>query len=394
MAYPLPVTQPLRVVFTTDQMQDVRMIEGLADFFDLTILTPRSRAGTVSTWRATGRFEKRVLPGGRAGFVLRSAIWLVRHRDAYGVVIAQDNLAAALGANIARIITGRPVIIRLGRTTIEYFRCRRLAGQGGIGYWVGLALVTALVNLNERLATAVGATSKYIAADSSRRSRFVRVIPAYGVDTEVFSPTPSREEARENLDLPQEVPLILFRSRIAPEKDPVTFMKAMAKLREQGVEALGLYVGGEFRDLERLARTFDVPILARDAVHPRELPLYYRASNMVVQTSRAEGFGLSPVEALACEVPVVASAVGGLMETIVNGQTGVSVPPSDVDATAQGIRWVLEHPAEALVLAKRGREMVSTSYTSKKAFDGWKTLAEDVASKKPGRKRRKLWGKD
>src|SRR5260370_22565011 len=77
-------------------------------------------------------------------------------------------------------------------------------------------------------------------------------------------------------------------------------------------------------------------LIATDAVHPhRELPMDYQASDICVQASREEGLGFSPIEAMACRVPVVASAVGGLKETVVDGCTGWSYPVGDEYALAK-----------------------------------------------------------
>jgi glycosyltransferase involved in cell wall biosynthesis len=90
---------------------------------------------------------------------------------------------------------------------------------------------------------------------------------------------------------------------------------------------------------------------------------------MLVQASREEGLGLSPLEALACGVPVVATAVGGLRETIIDGETGWTYPPGDDAALAQRISAVLDDPAEARRRAAAGRDMVMTRYARDLVFD-------------------------
>lgn len=371
----------LRVVYAMDQMQDVRLVEGFARRFELTVLAPASAEPHLTTWSATGApFSRAIVPGGRASFPVRGASWLVRRGQAHDLVIAQEELTAALAATLAGFFTRRPVILQLGRTTTEYYRCRRFAGRRGPGYWAGLGTVAVLSAFNQRRAAAVGASSRYIA--SRCHARIARAIPAYGVDPEIYEPRPSREEARRTLGLPADVPLVLWRSRLAPEKDLDTFLRAMALVRATREAALALYVGAEYRQIEALARAGSVPVVARDAVDPRrELPLFYRAADVVVQTSRMEGLGISPLEALACEVPVVASAVGGLTETIRHGDTGLTAPPGDAHATARAISWMLDHPEDALAMAQRGRALVLAEYRADRAFAEWEALAAEVGAR-------------
>ncbi|MEO7803950.1 MAG: glycosyltransferase family 4 protein [Actinomycetota bacterium] len=371
----------IRVVFVTDVMQDVRMVEGFAGIFDLTVLAPRYLEERFITWPTNKPFERVFLPVGRARFVFQAAKWLRRNRGRFKVIIAQDNLTGALASNIGGRLTRTPVILRMGRTTEEYYRSKRHAGLKGLRYWIGLITVKALVGFNERAAASVGATSLYIADDCRKRARDVHVIPAYGVDLELFSAKVSRAEARTILDLPLDVSLIIWRSRLAPEKDPETYFRALALLGERGYQVNGLYVGAEYLEILRIAQPFGITMIARDAVHPKDLAHFYRAADVAVQTSRVEGFGLSPLEALACETPVVASRIGGLVETIIDGKTGITVAPNDPEATADAIAWMLDHPDDAAALARNGRQLIAERYTDEVAFGGWLALAQRLAAR-------------
>jgi glycosyltransferase involved in cell wall biosynthesis len=119
-------------------------------------------------------------------------------------------------------------------------------------------------------------------------------------------------------------------------------------------------------------------VVAHDAVAPfAGLASWYQAADLCVQASREEGLGFSPLEALACEVPVVASAVGGLRETIVDGDTGWTFPVGDSGALALSLRDVLDHPEEGLRRARNGRAMVQRSFEGTAAFDA---LVERLSS--------------
>lgn len=370
-----------RAVYLADSTVDVRMVEGLASRFELTLVAPASLGGRLCTGMLGSSLSRALLRGGRISFALRAAWWLVRNRRAYDLVIVLDNLLGALAANAAGLVTRRRVILQVGRPTEEYFRCRRIPGRArGPRFWAGLAAVRWLVWINERMAGGIAAVSEYVGAQCARRARLLAVIPAWGVDADAYAPRCSPAEARLRVGLASERrPLILYRSRLAPEKDPETFLRALALLRAGGRDVVALYVGAEHEDFTALAQGYGVPVVSRDHVHPlEELPLYYRAASVNVQLSHAEGLGLSPLEALACETPTVVTACGGLTEVAAGGRAAVLVPPGSPAATATAISWALDRPEEARNMARVGREMVLARYTTERAFEAWSALADEV----------------
>ena len=112
----------------------------------------------------------------------------------------------------------------------------------------------------------------------------------------------------------------------------------------------------------------------------RDLPAYYQASDLCVQASREEGLGFSPLEALACEVPVVAAAVGGLKETIIEGETGWTYQPGNATDLAGRIEAVLDDPAESRRCAAAGRSLVQARYERSKAFEAFFDLVDAMSS--------------
>jgi len=81
-----------------------------------------------------------------------------------------------------------------------------------------------------------------------------------------------------------------------------------------------------------------------------------------------EPFGIVPLEAMACGVPVVASAVGGLIDTVVHGVTGFHVPPRQPDAIAAAVGALAADPALRAELGAAGRQRAETRY-------GWVRIA-------------------
>jgi glycosyltransferase involved in cell wall biosynthesis len=85
--------------------------------------------------------------------------------------------------------------------------------------------------------------------------------------------------------------------------------------------------------------------------------------DVYVQPSVEEGFGLALVEAMAMRLPVVATAVGGMLATVEPDRSGLRVPPADPAALADAIVALLEDPARAAALGKEASERVRANYS-------------------------------
>lgn len=370
-----------RAVYVTDTMADVRMIEGLAERCELTLLAPASLGDRLTTWWSpdlAAKVDTVLLDGGRGSFLVRGPRWLARHGHDYDVAFVLDNVTAALAANLGHRFGGPPTVLQVGRPTVEYVRCG-LGPRPGPAAYLRLILARLLVRVNERMAAGIGAVSEYVAELARRHNPLTEAIPFYGVDVERFTPTPTRSEAREALELPDDGPIILYRSRLAPEKDPTTFLAAVDRLRREGRDVTAVYMGGEHARFAELADEAGVHVVARDARSRSELPLWYRAADICVQASKREGLALSPVEALACGVPVVASDVGGLPEVVDHGRCGILVRPHDPVGMADAIAGLLDDPELARELGRRGRQRVVERYSADSAFDAWLRLGDAAA---------------
>jgi D-inositol-3-phosphate glycosyltransferase len=226
--------------------------------------------------------------------------------------------------------------------------------------------------------------SEYLASVVRRHgtARGVDVIPVYGIDTAVFGPSAEpREQVRRRLGLPNDPGLIFFSSRIAPEKDPDTLLAAVASLRRAGRDVRILHRSGGHAEFVRRASAHGLhdAVIAGPAIPPGpELANYYRASDVCVQASREEGLGFSPLEALACGVPVVAAAVGGLRETIVDGHTGWTYAAGDAGALAHAIAQALADPIEARRRTELGRALVARQYERDAVFSQFEAVVRSM----------------
>ena len=213
-----------------------------------------------------------------------------------------------------------PVVCYLGTSPVEYFHCRRVRGQVGmLRGWASEIFLASAMRVTGALSSAVVTTGPYLRDMAKRLAP--RVFEGYycGIDTSLFTPVTPDERAslRERLQFPPGKFVILFPSRISHEKDPETVLKATALARERGLDAVVMNLGGGFQDFLACARTLGLPeceewVIGRPAVHPmKDLCEYIQAADVVVQSSLAEGGGMSPLEALACGTPVIATGWAG-----------------------------------------------------------------------------------
>lgn len=187
----------------------------------------------------------------------------------------------------------------------------------------------------------------------------VRTI-APGVDLADFTPG-DRAQARRDLDLDPDLPLLLFVGRIQPLKAPDILLRAAAKLDEPlqvavvgGPSGSGLAAPTWLADLTRELGLGDtvrfVPPTDRATVTQ-----YYRAADATVVPSYTESFGLVALESQACGTPVVAAAVGGLTTAVADGTSGVLVDGHDPDQWAKVIGELLRSPDELARLRSHAR---------------------------------------
>jgi D-inositol-3-phosphate glycosyltransferase len=101
------------------------------------------------------------------------------------------------------------------------------------------------------------------------------------------------------------------------------------------------------------------------------MPAVLRSADAVVCAPWYEPFGIVPLEAMACGVPVIAAAVGGLVDTVVDGKTGLHVPPQDSTAIAAAIADIVGDPEWA-------RELGDNGYRRVKARYSWSRIAADT----------------
>lgn len=364
----------LRIVFVVESGTDVRLVEGLAERAEVTVLARRIQGGAEISQPLERSVNLTVGPASRAGFAaMVFARLLVTAADR---VLVQNYGAAAVAANAVARLTGTPTFMLICSPTERYYRCRKDHPVPDKPFRAAeLAGLERLARLNARWGQHYLVLSRHLAhvVRSHGTARPVTVVPVYGVDTARFRPLDqARDGLRRMRGLPERGEIVFFSSRIAPEKDGETLLAAFKRLRAAGRDIWLLHRSGGYRTFQAYAERAGIGdrVIATDAAHPvRELPFDYQACDLCVQASREEGLGFSPLEALACETPVVAAAVGGLQETIIDGETGWTYPVSEVSALAEAMTRALTQREEARRRAQAGRRMVLARFERRLVFD-------------------------
>jgi len=233
----------------------------------------------------------------------------------------------------------------------------------------------AFTRLTVRRAKAIVAVSQYTRREIGQffRVPMERIHVIYeGYDAR-FRPLPHEEvEAfRKQRGLPPRY--LLYLGNLEPRKNLSRLVQAYARI--SGREQVPLVLAGPrgwgyadlFRQVDRLGLSGRVAFPG--FVPAEELPLWYNGAEAFVYPSLYEGFGLPPLEAMACGTPVLVSSASSLPEVV--GEAGLQVPPEDVDALAEALQRLLDDAELRAALRQRGLEQAGRF--------SWARMAEETA---------------
>ena len=194
-----------------------------------------------------------------------------------------------------------------------------------------------LIARMDRLVATTRKAASYLEHDAT--------VVMHGVDTELFFPAEDKLALRRELDLPDGQLIGCF-GRIRDQKGTDVFVDALLKFLPENPDANAIILGRVLPQEQSYLDAMTAKIIEaglQDRIHFKgELPWedvlrHYRALDLYVAPQRWEGFGLTPLEAMASGVPVIATPVGAFDEIIVEGGTGTIVPIGDVDRLASEI---------------------------------------------------------
>jgi N-acetyl-alpha-D-glucosaminyl L-malate synthase BshA len=163
---------------------------------------------------------------------------------------------------------------------------------------------------------------------------------------------------------PENEPLLVHVSNFRPVKRPVDCVEILARVLHKGIKTRLVMVGdgSERTNVEHRARCLGIFEQCSFVGKQPRIADYLSVSDVLLLPSEQESFGLAALEAMACEVPVIASRVGGIPEVVTDGETGFLSDVGDVEKMAADAANLLANEKLRTEMGKRARESAISRY--------------------------------
>ncbi len=211
----------------------------------------------------------------------------------------------------------------------------------------------------------------------SPRARLVAI--PNSVDVEGFSPGAPDPAFRFGADR-----VVLITGHLSEVKGYSTFLRAAAALRDRVGRVAFISLGGETLEpgaqtrYEAMARELGIS----DSVHflgwRSDVAAVLRSADIVVLPSKLEGLPLSVLEAMSCARPVIATAVNGTPEAVIDGVTGLLVAPDDVEGLSSAILTLVNDPDRAARMGEEGRRVAVDRFSLRAYLRGIEALYDEL----------------
>jgi glycosyltransferase involved in cell wall biosynthesis len=224
------------------------------------------------------------------------------------------------------------------------------------------------------------------------------VVIRNGVDLTRFREPSQPDRVRREFELPPGVPLVAVVSRLNRLKGLEQFLEAAAVVGRRSTEARFMVIGEapphdrEYLDeLKRLAARLGIGDRVIFTGLRSDVPALLAGVDVAVMPSLNEALSNALLESMAAGAPVVATRVGGTPEALVDGETGLLVPPGDIASLAGAVTNLLEAPALAMRLGRAARQSIADRFSVERMAETTERLYSELltrAARNPGRRRR------
>jgi len=203
----------------------------------------------------------------------------------------------------------------------------------------------------------ITAAGKFLAKAAERflENNKKTMVTPFGVDTDIFKPRLRSQNQYIVIGMTKNLEAVYGQEYL---------IKALVQLGNSCLKLLLVGDGPLQSKLKKLASDLNVSDRVEFAgqIAPSKIPTYLQQMDILVNPSLRESFGVSVLEAQACEIPVIAGKVGGLPEVMQEGITGFLVPPGDVNAIAEKIELLASDENLRRRMGRAGRGFVAKNY--------------------------------
>jgi glycosyltransferase involved in cell wall biosynthesis len=191
----------------------------------------------------------------------------------------------------------------------------------------------------------------------------LRFIPN-GIDTKIFHPAPKSNYLHSLIKIPPEAPLVGFIGRLSPEKGPEMFVRVaqIAHKRHKNCHFVLMGEGPMRRELQDEIDQHDLTGHIHMVGLQRDMTKIYPCLDLVVSTSYSEAMPLVIVEAMASGLPVVATNVGGVVDIVEVGGTGLLKQPGDTEGLANDVVTLMTSNSTRIRMGEAARKRVEEKF--------------------------------
>jgi len=314
-----------------------------------------------------------------AGALETLSVALAAARDGTDAdVVHAHTWYADMGAMWISMLAGIPLVVTLH--SMEPLRPWK-RDQLGTGYDISSWIEKTVVEAADRVVAVSNLMREDILTHYEVDPAKVVVIHN-GIDPDVYVKT-TEKTALARYGVTE--PYVLFVGRISEQKGIFDLIEASKELPE-GVQLVVCAAAPDTPELhERLTKATDgrndILWINEMVAKPDVIQLYSHAT-VFACPSVYEPFGIINLEAMACETAVVASATGGILEVVEDGETGILVPPSDPAELAKALNRLVTNTDEAKAMGKAGRQRVEDTFSWAAVARQTEELYETVISER------------
>lgn len=190
-----------------------------------------------------------------------------------------------------------------------------------------------------------------------------------GVDTNHFFPI--KKNVKSKMNIPKNSIVISYIGRLNYEKGVIDLINAFYILRKKFRNIYLLLVGSDEDQIIKQGKK-----ILKDEIgyfkyypHTSKTVNYFRSTNIFCMPSLREGFGLSILEAMACQIPVVATDIYGLSDAVINKYNGLKYRAGNIDGLAKQLEKLIQNKRLRNTLGKNGRKFIKLNFEKKKVID-------------------------